>query len=150
MSFQFRFQRVLDVREREEDLEKIDFARAQNRYHQEVEKLEELKNQLEAHYDAIRQQRQAGGGAHQFQQQQDQTEYLLNKIQQQQETVDEWEEKLEEQREELVEASQRRQVLERLKENEYEEFREDMLRQERRESNEVANRQFYQGQQSDD
>jgi flagellar FliJ protein len=150
MSFQFRFQRVLDVREREEDLERIDFAEVQNQYRREVDKLESLKEELDEHYDRIRRQRQGQGGAHRFVQQQEQTEYLLNQIQKQQDVVEEWKEKLEEQREELVEASQRRQVLERLRENEYEEFREDMLRQERRESNEVANRQFYREQTSDD
>lgn len=143
MAFQFRFQRVLDVREREEDLEKVEFARVQNRYRREVEELEKLKQKLENHYARSRQQRSGQGGVHTFVQQQEHTSYLMEKIQQQQEIVDEWEKKMEEQREELVEASQRRQVMETLRENDYEAFQKEQLSQERREGNEVANRQYY-------
>jgi len=142
MSFQFRFQRVLDVREQQEDLEEIEFARVQNRLRSEKQTLEELEQKLDDHYQNIRTRRKAGASASNFSQQQEYTQYLLGQIDRQKEVVEEWEQKLETQREQLIEASQRRQVLERLKENDHEQFQEEVLRRERLELNQVAARQY--------
>lgn len=142
MSFQFRFQRVLDVREQQEDLEEIEFARVQNRLRSERETLEELEQKLEDHYQNMRNSRKMGGSASSFSQQQEYTQYLLGQIERQKEVVEDWERKLEKQREQLIEASQRREVLETLKENDHEEFQKEVLRSERRELNQVAARQY--------
>lgn len=142
MSFQFRFQRVLDVRERQEDLEQIEFARVQNRYHEEQENLEQLQKKLEQHYEQSRKQREKSGNVGNFQQQQEYSRYIQGQIRRQEEVVQEWKEKLEDQRESLVEASQRRQVLETLRENDHEEFQEELLRREQNELNQVATRQY--------
>lgn len=142
MSFQFRFQRVLDVREQQEDLEEIEFARVQNRFRSEKETLEQLEQKLDDHYQNIRNRRKMGGRSSSFSQQQDYTQYLLGQIERQKEVVADWEQKLEEQREQLIEASQRREVLQTLKENDHEQFQQEVLRQERRELNEVAARQY--------
>lgn len=141
MSFQFRYQRILDVRELEEDQEQAEFVEIQNRLREEEQKLEDLKQELEEHFDKARAQR--SGNPEAIQRHRKYARRLNNRIAQQQSVVEEWEQKLEEQREELVEASQKRQVMERLKEQDFEEFQEDIREAEQTEQDDISNQQYF-------
>lgn len=143
MAFQFRYQRVLDIREMQEDQEKSEFARLQQRVIEERDKLEDLKQQLSEMLEQARRSREGEGNIQDFIQVQEYSRMLKEQIAEQQDVLEEWEEKLEEQREQLVEASQERQVMENLKERDYEEFQEERRRQEQNLNNELATRQHY-------
>jgi flagellar FliJ protein len=142
MSFEFRYQRILDVRELEEDQEQAEFVEIRNRLREEEQKLESLKEELNQHFEKTRDYRK--GSAPALQRFRQHASRLNQKIEEQQNVVEEWEDKLEEQRDELIEASQKRQVLERLKEQDLEEFREELREAEQRQQEEVANQQYHQ------
>lgn len=145
MSFQFRYQRILDVRNLQEDIEQSEFADVQNRLIEEREKLEDLQNELESLFDDAREVRTGKTtNVKQFNQFRDYAKRLKKQISDQRNVVEEWERKLEEKRDELIEASQKRQVMETLKEQDFEEFREEIQEQERKEQEEIANRQYFQ------
>ncbi len=143
MSFQFRYQRILDVREMEENREKAEFGRIQQRLIQEKRKLDDLQSRMERMFSDFRERQKETRSVEDFLQTREYAAMLENKIAEQQKVIEKWEEKLEEQRERLIEASQNRQVMENLKERDLEEFKEDMRRQELEENNEIANRQHY-------
>ncbi len=143
MSFQFRYQRILDVREMEEDREKAEFGRIQQRLIQEKRKLEELQSRMQQMFSSFRERQKKSQSVQDFLQTREYAAMLENKMSAQQQEIKKWEKKLEKQRERLIEASQNRQVMENLKERDIKEFKEDMRRQELKENNEIANRQHH-------
>ncbi len=143
MAFEFRYQRVLDVRNLEEDREKARFAEVQHRYHQEKEELQSLKQELRELLEresTTRQGRQKAGSIIQMRRY---AKLLENKIEEQKQTVEEWEEKLEEQRQELIEATQERRVMETLRENDFEKYREEVQKEAQKAADEVATQQYH-------
>lgn len=144
MSFQFRYQRVLEVKETQEDREKAEFGRIQQRLSEEREKLDKLQDKMRQMFDRLRQRREGKQNVQGFLQAQNWAGVLEEKIERQQQVVEKWEEKLENQREQLVEASRERRVFEQLKESDFEEFQEEVRRERLKQNNEIANRQHYQ------
>ncbi len=143
MAFEFRYQRILDVREREEEQEQAALAEVQNRLREERSALDELEDRLDGLYEQARESRKKNPPAHRFQQQLRQAQALKRRIARQREVVEKWEKKRERQRRRLIEASQRKRVMETLKENQFEEYRENRRQEEQRRSNEIATRQYY-------
>lgn len=143
MSFQFRYQRVLDVRNLEEDREKAKLAEIQQRLIREKKDLNELEEEIEQLFQRESEARSGRQKAGNIIEMRRYANLLENKIEEQQQVVSEWREKLEEQRQELIDASQRRQVLEKLKENEFEEFQKEVRKDIQRESDEVATQQYH-------
>ncbi len=127
----------------QEDLEKSEFARLQQRVIQERQKLEELQSKLSEMLNQARQNRKGKGNIQNFIQVREYAGILEKQIAAQEKELKEWKEKLEQQREKLIEASQDRQAMENLKENEFEEFQEEQRKQEQDLNNEIATRQHY-------
>ncbi len=143
MAFQFRYQRILDIRELEEDQEKARFAEIQQKLSAEKRKLREHKQELQDLLSSEGKNRKNQTNVQNFLQLQRYASLLENRISRQQRVVEEWQEKLDKQRKKLIEASQQRQVMDKLKENDFEEFQEEIRKEEERQNNEIANQQFY-------
>ncbi|MFP4687510.1 MAG: flagellar export protein FliJ [bacterium] len=143
MAFHFRYQRILDIRELEEDQEKTRFAEIQQQLSAEKGKLRRDKQELQNILSSEGQKRKKVTDVSNFLQLQRYAKLLENRISRQQKVVDSWQKKLDKQRQKLIEASQQRQVMEKLKENDYEEFQKEMLKEEERQNNEIANQQFF-------
>lgn len=143
MSFQFRYQRILDVREIEEEQEQVEFAEIQNRLSEERNKLNDLQDELREFFDQNRRKRTGSISVHDLTKSNDYAGVLKKRIEDQKEVVEQWEDKLEDQREKLIEASQKKRVLEALKENDYEEFVEERLDAERKQEDDITNRQYF-------
>lgn len=143
MAFEFRYQRILDVREREEEQEQAALAEVQNRLREERAVLDELEAKLDGLFDEARESRKHNPRAHQFRRQLQQAQSLRQRIARQREVVETWEKKLDRQRQRLIEASQQKRVMETLRENQLEAYRKKRRREEQRRSNEIATRQYY-------
>jgi flagellar FliJ protein len=143
MAFQFRYQRILDIRELEEDQEKARFAEIQQKLSGEKRKLREHKQELQELLSSEGKKRKNQTNIQNFLQLQRYAGLLENRIDRQQRVVEEWQEKLNKQRKKLIEASQQRQVMDKLKENDFEEFQEEIRKEEERQNNEIANQQYY-------
>lgn len=143
MAFEFDYQRVLDVREIEEDQERAELARIQQRLNQERQKLKDLQQELDELYEQGRRQATGAINPSLYGQLDQYAQKLQNDIQAQRQEIEEWERRRDDQREELVEATQERQVMERLKEHRREAFEKEQRQEEQKRQNEMANQQYY-------
>ncbi len=143
MAFEFRYQRVLDVRNLEEDREKARFAEVQQRFHREKEKLGDLEQELQELLERESRSRSGRQKAGNIIEMRRYANLLEQKIEAQQQTVKKWKDKLEKQRRKLIKATQKRRVMETLKENDFEEYRDEVQKEAQKVADEVATQQYH-------
>ncbi len=149
MAFEFRYQRVLEVREIEEQVEQAELGRIQRRLTEEKNRLDELESELGKTFNKLRGKRMGRVGAQYFLQVRSYLDLLGKRLSSQRKKVETWTKKVKKQREKLIEASQEKQVFERLKDREYKRFKEELLRSEQKENNEIGTRSFFRQNRSD-
>lgn len=133
-NYKFSMETILELRERTEKEEMEAMARIQNKL--EIEKYEKLQ------LDEEKLESQKAKRLCQDFQQIRYYDLYLSKIDRElvdkTQKIEETEEKLEEQRDKLVEAQKDRKIMEKLREKEYEDYVQEIQRQEQMELDEIA------------
>ncbi len=143
MAFEFRYQRVLDVRNIEEQVELGEFGKIQKKVSSEQKKLDSLNDEIQKNLQKSRQIFDGRINRQYFLQQQSYLNFLEKSFLQQKNIVKKWRQKLQKQRQRLIEASQRKKVLEKLKEKKLQQFQEKLQLEEQKIVNEVGTRSFF-------
>ncbi|RMH56217.1 MAG: flagellar export protein FliJ [Candidatus Hydrogenedentota bacterium] len=136
--FRFRLERVLSVRRHEEDREKLRFAVA-------VRNLEEARKNLRATREELRRAVEKGAAVaaarptiEDLVRDYEYRAALLRREERETKAVEEAQERYEEARRYLIEARKKRRLLERLRERRFEEWREEEIRREQEELDEMG------------
>jgi len=126
VKFQFRLQRVLDIRKKKEEERERELAQLKTLLIQAEEFLDELK---EESFKISERMGYMQGGQQSLNMEElllyyDYLEHLRNNILYQIQTIKDIIVNIERKREELIEASKERKIIEKLKENQYQKFKE--------------------------
>lgn len=133
--FTFRLQKVLDNRERVEDEKKISFVKSKNAYLKEMQKLGELKDELEGY---ILKPRTNYSSVSEYLIMYNYISSLEAKIQVQFDIVKTREDEMESKKAQFEESRKDRKVLDKLKENAFREFNISFERLEQKQNDEFA------------
>ncbi len=139
--FAFRMQRVLDIKEKKEELLKQELARLMQRKkgHEEVKEYFQL--QMENEYNKIRENK-TFSSVDQIMEE-NYIQGLLNDIYKQNLIIKDYENKLDKKRAEIMENRREIKVLENLKQKQKEQYSYDLMLFERKEMDEVASRRSF-------
>lgn len=130
--FKFRLEQVLNYRNQLEDQAKMAFSAAQASLAEQIQKLEELSNEL------VKQQMQLYKDVHEFWLRHNYMRSLKHDIMEGELAKQRLELLVERRRNELVKASQGRQLLEKLKENQAERYAHEQKLKEQHNLDEIA------------
>lgn len=137
-AFEFRLQTKLDITSRQEDMAKEEVRKRQADYDRELEVLTTMLNMLAELHDRLRAKKGQSLRVDEVIVLTNFTKVLKNDIENQALAVRQAEMALERARQELLEIMKERKTLEKLKENEYQEYLQEMLRLEQGVLDELA------------
>ena len=139
MKFKFPLQKVLEHRKLRENLVKKDFQEAQSRLNEQVEILNKMNQDVANAYDQIGKLTKMGGAQgpaleqiHEF------LKGQRRRIHTQEQKVQEFEKLVEAKREILRQAAQEYKIMEKMRENKFEDYRQERLAQEQKENDEQS------------
>ncbi|MGV8146346.1 MAG: flagellar export protein FliJ [Alkaliphilus sp.] len=128
--FIFRFQTVLNVKEKQEEVKKYDVGFATKKHRKESDSLEFMEKNKEKMIIKWREETKKRLKIKDLRQFADEFEYIKNKINMQNKIVRESEERVKKEIELLVEAKKQRKIFDKLKEKDYDDFKYDSLKAE--------------------
>lgn len=139
MKFKFPLQKVLEHRKLRENLVKKDFQEAQSLLNEQVEILNKMNQDVANAYDQIGKLTKMGGAQgpaleqiHEF------LKGQRRRIHSQEQKVQEFEKLVEAKREVLRQAAQEYKIMEKMRENKFEDYRQERLAQEQKENDEQS------------
>ncbi|MFS4459439.1 flagellar export protein FliJ [Bdellovibrio sp. HCB2-146] len=139
MKFKFPLQKVLEHRKLRENLVKKDFQEAQSLLNEQVEILNKMNQDVANAYDQIGKLTKMGGAQgpaleqiHEF------LKGQRRRIHTQEQKVQEFEKLVEAKREILRQAAQEYKIMEKMRENKFEDYRQERLAQEQKENDEQS------------
>lgn len=130
MAFKFRFESILNLKTRMEDMKKAEFKSISEKLEEEKEKLKMLMQERELQYEKIKKQNGSAITKQEFINYNNYINLLKKKINLQKNVVLEVSEKLEKVRAELVKVSQEKKMFETLKEKKKEEYLKEYYKKE--------------------
>ena len=130
MAFVFRFQSILDVKIRLEDLKKAKFGEANEELRVQTEKMNVLLQEREDQYENMKEKNKKGIAPQDFIVYHNYMNRLKQAIEIQKKVIEKAREAVEKARLELVEAAKERKKFETLKEKKLEEYWEDYYKKE--------------------
>lgn len=136
--FIYKMQNVLNVKEKMEEQAKMEFARAMNRLNEELEKLEVLKEKKVFYEEQGVRLRAAILDLLELKENEAAVEYVKQEIEVQKKCIKKAEEELETARQKLQECMTERKIQEKLKENAFEVFVQEMNKEESKEVDELV------------
>ena len=142
MAFVFRFQSILDVKIRLEDLKKAKFGEANEELKIQTDKLTVLVNEQKFQYDTMKEKNKKGVTPKDFIVYHNYMERLKQAIEIQKQMVERAKHAVENARRELVEAAKERKKFETLKEKKLEEYWEEYYKKEQLALDEIVSYKY--------
>lgn len=140
--FKFKFQKALEVKEKEEDEKRINFLEKKNLLEREEKKLEKIRVKIHETLVSYEKTKQGRLDINTMNSYEAYIKSLKDKKSEQRELVELVEKRLEESKEEYFEARKERKVFEKLKEKSYEKYREKVLKEEQKFIDELSTSMF--------
>ena len=144
LGFQFSLEKILELRERLEQQAAAELSRLKSLEAEEKEKLAMQRQQRQVQLEAWRNKIQGTLDLDELDAYRRWLEVLDASVAQQQALVEELQLSVKRQTDEYLAARRKRQVLEKLREHEYERFCQELLRKEQRELDDIAATRFVQ------
>jgi len=136
--FLFKLQTALDIKMREEDVQKEKLYQATKVYKQNLRMLTGLKNRLVEIQDILRGKQVKNIDVLEIKNCQDYIPVLNERIKQQEEKTEDSRLEMERVRSKLLEIMKKRKILEKLKTRHYQEYMREFLREEQKQIDEMA------------
>lgn len=136
--FVFKLENILQIKYKLEEQSKIEFGIAMDRLNKAIEKLELLQKRRNEFEDNLRQLAYSGAKVLELNEAADAVEIMKIKIMEQKRIVVIEEQKTDEARENLNKAVQERKIYEKLKENAFDRFKQEINMQEMKEVDELV------------
>ena len=141
--FFYRMQNILDIKYKMEDQAKQEFSEAQNRYLQETDKLEHMKQRKESHIDRMRSLATKRLDVLELEHCNESISIFDGMIAEQKEAVFRAMTAMDRARQKLDQVVQERKTHEKLKENQFEEFLKELNEEEMKEIDELVSYQHH-------
>ncbi|MBP3284523.1 MAG: flagellar export protein FliJ [Clostridia bacterium] len=142
MAFQFRFQSILDVKIRLEDLKKAKFGEANEELRIQTEKLSVLVNEQNFQYESMKEKNKKGVTPKDLIVYNNYMNRLKQAIEIQKKVIEKAKDAVEFARRELVEAAKERKKFETLKEKKLEEYWEEYYKKEQTALDEIVSYKY--------
>ena len=142
MAFRFRFQSILDIKSRLEDLKKAKFGEANEELRIQTEKLSVLLNEQVFQYELLKEKNKKGVTPKDLIVYNNYMNRLKQAIEIQKKVIAKAQEAVELARRELIEASKERKKFETLKEKKLEEYWEDYYKKEQTALDEIVSYKY--------
>ncbi|MDA8233844.1 MAG: flagellar export protein FliJ [Clostridia bacterium] len=136
--FKFKLQTSLDLRKRQEDMQKLELAALTKEFQNKLAVLVEMRQQLKQLQDELRYHQGQVIDLSQFKIWQEFVPVMNKKIMVQESLVEESRQAMEQFREVLLETVKARKILEKLMVRYYEEYKREVLREEQKQIDEMA------------
>lgn len=136
--FLFKLQTALDIKLKEEDIQKEELYQATKVYKQNLRMLTGLKNRLVEIQDILRGKQVKNIDVLEIKNCQDYIPVLNERIKQQEEKTEDSRLEMEQVRSKLLEIMKKRKILEKLKNRHYDEYMREFLREEQKQIDEMA------------
>jgi len=136
--FLFKLQTALDIKLKEEDIQKEKLYQATKVYKQNLRQLTGLKNRLVEIQDILRGKQVKNIDVLEIKNCQDYIPVLNERIKQQEEKTEDSRLEMERVRSKLLEIMKKRKILEKLKTRHYQEYMREFLREEQKQIDEMA------------
>ncbi len=140
--FSFELQSILDLKEQEETALQKELIRLKNRYQEVQKKLESVQQRKQEWITKLKTESKAGLDSVTFRKYKKYIAYLEDQVEELQLQLQHWREKVDSCQQELLEKLKEKKSLSKLKEQRYEEYWEEFLRQEQKLNDEVAINNF--------
>jgi len=149
MAFKFRFESILNLKVRMEDMKKSEFKSISEKLEEEKEKLKTLMQEREIQYEKMKEKQSKEITKQEMINFNNYLSVLKNKINLQKTVVLEISEKLEKVRQELVKVSQEKKMFETLKEKKKEEYLKEYYKKEQEVVDNLTSFKFGRGEEDD-
>ncbi len=142
MAFKFRFEAILNLKVRMEDMKKAELKRVSEELENEKEKLKSLMQEREILYEKLREKESIGVTRQELISFNNYVSVLKKKILAQKSVVFEISTKLDKIRKELVKVSQEKKMFEILKEKKYDEYMKEYYKKEQEATDDIISFRF--------
>lgn len=140
--FSFELQSILDLKEQEEEALQKELIRLKNRYQEVKEELESVQQRKQEWATKLQTESKAGLDSATFRKYKNYIAYLKDQVEELQLQLQHWREKVDDCQQKLLEKLKEKKSLSKLKEQRYQEYWEEFLRQEQKFNDEVAINNF--------
>ena len=150
MAFKFRFESILNLKIRMEDMKKAEFKSISEKLEEEKEKLKTVVQEREILYENMKKKQEEAITKQDMINYNNYLHVLKKKIELQKQVVIEVSEKLEKVRQELVKVSQEKKMFETLKEKKKEEYLKEYYKKEQEVVDNLTSFKFGRGEEDDE
>ncbi len=137
-NYLFRLQKVLKAREIKQDIEQRKLSEEKRHLDRQEEELQELKSQEHRFLEKVKEQRMQSSRGHEIRNYSSYQRQVQQYVDQQQQEVHEAEQRVKRQRQDLLEAAKETQMLDRLKEIDYEKHLRSVNQREQKRLDELS------------